>query len=235
MLTILYRACDKELESIPTRVGRPSWFSKVNCFKSLHNSYLNCKYKDQIKIIILMDGDKSILSDEMEKLDYTIIYNKVRSNYNSLQFQLDYSEKISEGNIYFAEDDYLYTLDALDHIYTGVERFGLITGYDHPDRYTNNDDICLGNESIYFHEAKHWRTCESTTCSWAVSRNLISHIIPIAKRFGLEDRLLFRHLYQNNIRLYSPIPGIATTVYEPVISFGIDWKNINMLISNNQT
>ena len=154
LLTILYRACDKELDSIPSRRGRPSWFSKINCFRSLHNSYLNCTYKDQIKIKILMDGDKSILSDEMDKFNYEIIYNKVRSNNLSLQFQLEYAEKHSEGNVYFIEDDYLHTEDALDFIYIGVEKFGLITGYDHPDRYTHNDDICLGKESIYFYISK---------------------------------------------------------------------------------
>lgn len=234
MLNILYRACDKELESVPSRKGRPPWFSKINCFRSLHNSYLNCRYKDQIKIKILMDGDKSILSDEMEKFNYEIIYNKVESNSLSLQFQLEYAEKHSNGNVYFIEDDYLHTEDALDFIYTGVERFGLITGYDHPDRYTCKNDISLGKEFIYFYNGKHWRTCESTTCSWAVSRNLAPTVIPIAKHFGLNDREMFRHLYKNNIRLHSTIPAISTTVHEPVMSFGFDWQQLNFILSTQK-
>jgi hypothetical protein len=227
MLTILYRACDKELESPPTRKGRPFWFSKLNCFRSLYDSYQKSKFKNQIKLIMLMDGDECVLSNEAKKLGCDIIFNKVGSNIGSLTYQLQYAEKIEQGNIYFLEDDYLHTHDAIDIIYSGIDKFDLITGYDHYDRYTRTDDVCYNKESIHYYAEKHWRTCESTTCTWAVSRKLISKIMPIANHFMLNDRDLFRFLYLNNIRLYSPITAVSTHVHEPYMSPGIDWKHIN--------
>jgi len=63
MITILYRGCDLELNFPPTREGRPLWFSKINNFKTIHNSIINSKFKDEIKLIALMDGNESNLSN----------------------------------------------------------------------------------------------------------------------------------------------------------------------------
>lgn len=117
--------------------------------------------------------------------------------------------------------------NAIDCIYIGVKKFGLITGYDCSDRYTRDDDICKGQESIYYHKGVHWRTAESTTCTWAVSKEMKDRVISYSKNHGLSDRNMFRHMYSNGIRLYQPIPGVSTHVHEPFMSPGIDWEKIN--------
>lgn len=226
MLTILYRGCDKELEYLPSRQGRPQWFSKINNFKSIHNSIVNSKFKDEIKLIALMDGKKSILTDFILSLNYDLVFINAGSNNESLKFQLNFSKQFNT-DLYFLEDDYLHRPDAMNHIINGVNRFDLVTGYDHFDRYTRTDDISRDRESIFFHEGIHWRTCESTTCTWAVSKRIAKTIIPIAEHFLLNDRDFFRYLHTKQIRLHSTMPGVSTHVHEPYMSPGINWENIN--------
>ena len=226
MLTILYRSCDKEIKNL-SRAGRPSWFNKLNCFKSIHNSIQKSQYKNSIKLITIMDGKPSELSEYIKSLNYEIYFCEKYSNLESLKFVLEFSKQFKSNDIYFIEDDYLHLDTAIDCLYTGVSSFGLVTGYDHMDRYTRNDDICKSNESIYYTNNRHWRTCESTTCSWAVSSGLYDTVISAAEHFLLNDRDLFRYLYTKNIRLHSPVPGVTTHIHEPYMSPGIDWEKIN--------
>jgi hypothetical protein len=227
MLHILYRACNKELEYPAQRKERPFWFCKLKCFASLHNSIKNSKYNTSIKVTILMDGQESRLTEYINYLGYDINYYNFSSNRLSLQNQLMYSHKIKEQNIYFLEDDYLHLPNAIDILYDGVETLNLISGYDHMDRYTRNDNIdekmniCLINN-------KHWRTAESTTCSWLVSRKISNTVIHAASTFLLEDRALFRYLNKNNnIQLYTPITGVTTHVRKDEMSPGVEWEKIN--------
>jgi len=232
MLTILYRACNKELEYPPQRTARPSWFSKINCFNSLHQSILNSKYKDDIRLIVNMDGDKSNLSDFIEGLGYDIIYNKFYSGPKSYIYQLNYAEnEMHDSDIYFLEDDYLHTLDAIDHMYLAIPRFGLVTGYDHLDRYTRTDDISNNKESLFFYNNRHWRTAESTTLTWAVSQKFKQIVLDYNKKWQKNnnwvDREMFRDMYHYGIRLHQPIPAIASHIHSPFLSPGIDWEFIN--------
>lgn len=226
MLTILYRGCDKELEYPPSRQGRPSWFSKINNFKTIHNSITNSTFRDKIKLIALMDGEKSELTDYISSLKYDIIYVNANSNNASLKYQLNFSKQF-DTHLYFLEDDYLHKKDAMYHIMNGLDKFDLVTGYDHYDRYTRNDDISKDKESVFFHEGIHWRTCESTTCTWAASKKIAKGIIPIAEYFLLNDRDFFRYLYTQGIKLHNTIPGVSTHVHEPYMSPGTNWEDIN--------
>jgi hypothetical protein len=226
MITILYRGCDKELESVPSRNGRPSWFSKINNFKSIHHSIINSKFRNQIKLISLMDGDKSSLTDLISSFNYEILYIKAGSNNNSLKYQLNFAKDLGT-DLYFLEDDYIHVPEAMNHIINGIKKFKLVTGYDHNDRYTRTDDTTKDKESIFFHEGIHWRTCESTTCTWAVDKNVFEEIFPIVNKYLLEDREFFRELYRNGIKLHSTIPGVSTHVHDPFMSPGIKWKEIS--------
>ena len=249
MLTILYRGCDKEWQTPSTQPNRPHWFSKINCFNSLHLSLLNSKYKENIKLIVFMDGDKSPMSDFMESCGYDLIYLKFNSGLKSLMYQLNFSNDIDE-DIYFLEDDHLHRIDAIDHLYTGVRKFGLVTGWDNMDRYTRKDDITYNHESIKFYEGIHWRTADSTGLSYLVAKEIKQIIVNTQKQLGWQDRAFFIHLYhQYGIRLWQPIPGVSTNiVLQPItylthpnhdkslsgvwtsaMSPGIDWEEINNL------
>ena len=216
-INIIYRGCNLESPKDPLRKGRPEGFDKTDCFYTLHRTIENSNNID--KIFIIIDGDKGFLSDYIESLGYDITYINVRSNEKSLKYCYNLASSIPDSNnIYFVEDDYWHTENALNVINEGINNFDLVTGYDHMDRYTRTDDITHGKEYIKLSENYYWRTAESTTCTWAVSRALYDKVADIAKEELLNDRSFFRRLYQSNIRLHTPIPAVSTHLMSDYIS-----------------
>jgi hypothetical protein len=129
--------------------------------------------------------------------------------------------------IYFVEDDYLHLDKSINVIFNGVKHFNLVNGYDHLDRYIRDDDLTKDKESIAFLNSTncHWRTSESTCCTWASTRKMWNLIKASARHYKLEDRKFFRNLLKNNIRLWVPMPGVTTQV-DDKLSPGIDWEKI---------
>jgi len=216
-LNIIYRGCNLESPDSTLRPGRPGGFNKIDCFYTLHRSIQNSSNIG--KIFIIIDGNEGFLSNYIKDLGYEITYIDVKSNEKSLKYCYNLVSSIDDNNnIYFVEDDYWHTEDAIDIINEGVNNFNLVTGYDHMDRYTRTDDVTYGKEYIKLSENHYWRTSESTTCTWAVDRNTYDKIHDIAKEELLNDRVFFRKLYLNNIRLHTPIPSVSTHLMENFIS-----------------
>lgn len=209
-MNIIYRGCNIESPDTLLRHGRPEGFSKIDCFYTLHRAIKNSNNSVN-KVFIVIDGDKGYLSDYIESLGYDVTYINFKSNEKSLKYCYDLASSLHDlSNIYFIEDDYWHTENAINIINEGVNNFGLVTGYDHMDRYTQVDDISYGKDYIKLSENHYWRTAESTTCTWAVSKEIYNKIASIAKEELLNDRNFFRKLYQSNIRLHTPIPPVST-------------------------
>lgn len=223
MLNIIYRLCENEADG-NLRDIRPSWFNKFNCL----NSFLESAdwAKDKVgKIVFVHDGPEGKLLDTIpSKYEIVKIYDK--DNLSSLLKTFDVANEIG-GDIYFVEDDYLHTLSSIEKIAKALPRFGLVNGYDHPDRYFRTDDdyyelkICFDRESD-----THWRTSESTCCTFAVKEDIYKLIEYDLRRFGLNDRGLFRHLHNKAIPLWTAIPGITSQI-DLHMSPGINWEFIN--------
>ena len=217
-MNIIYRGCNLENPNETLRTGRPDGFDKTECFYTLHRSISKCK--DISNVYIIIDGDTGYLSDYIEELGYNIIYIDKKSNESSLKYCYDFAYSLEDNNnIYFIEDDYWHLENALNVINEGINTFGLVTGYDHMDRYVQTDDITYGNEFIKLSENYYWRTAESTTCTWAVSKNIYKEVYNIARNELLQDRNFFRRLLvEKYLRLYTPIPAVSTHIYNGVIS-----------------
>lgn len=217
-LNIIYRGCNLEDPSTPKRAGRPFNFNKIDCFKTLDRAIKN--YDNVGKIIILIDGAPGYLSEFIESIGYDVQYITLKSNAKSLQYCYEIANQLDDSdNLYFIEDDYWHSPNALQILNEGVEAFGLVTGYDHMDRYTQQTDITYGQEYIFLTNSCHWRSAESTTCTWAASREVYNQIHSTASYHLLEDRNFFRTLAtQNNLRLFTPIPAVSTHMMEDYMS-----------------
>jgi hypothetical protein len=195
---------------------------------------MNSKFKDDMKFTVLMQegGDMpSVLYSLIMEKGCDIIFHKGSSDLESKTNQIEYYKTNVQPfhhDVYMVEDDYLHTVDALDCIYLGAKKFGLVTGFDCMDRYTRDDDVTSGKDFIYFHEGKHWRTAESTTNTWAASSDMMSRILPYAVHYGTYDRVMFRHMYyQEGIRIHQPMTGVSCHVHEGLMSPGVDWELVN--------
>jgi hypothetical protein len=225
MINIIYRFCNNPCSE---RHNRPEWFSKINCFESLYQNFIT---KDNYKLYCIQDGEDGVLTSFIQtknKIEKFININ-YKSNAASLDFCLNYADNIKDGDFYFVEDDFLHRANSHIILEEGLHKFNLISLYDHLDRYTVQDDITKNCESIDISRSSYWRTAESTTCTWACTRQLWEQIKNNAKHFNLNDRDFFRSLIQKNIRLWTPIKAYSTHCMNHLLSPLINWKNINNL------
>lgn len=223
MINIIYRFCNTPCGE---RHNRPDWFSKITCFESL---YKNFAIKDNYKIYCIQDGEDDQLTyfiKSKNKIERFININ-YKSNAASLDFCLNYADSLKEGDFYFIEDDFLHRKNSDKILQEGLNKFNLISLYDHLDRYTVDDDVTKNCESISLTESSYWRTAESTTCTWACTRNMWDLIKQDAKKFNLQDRGFFRHLISKNIKLWTPIKAYSTHCMNHLLSPLINWKKIN--------
>jgi hypothetical protein len=232
---VIYRCCDSELDKKTFKIIRPDWFCKLKCFKSSID-YIDW---DTTDFFVIYDGEEN-----SSFYKYIIGYEKVsikrisvKSNRLSLLETFKYADAAFDNGyevVYFLEDDYLHTTNGINKILQGAQSFGLVTGFDHLDRYKRTDDITNGKDQIAFSKKTncHWRTAESTTCTWACNKEMWTKIRVDARNFELQDRRFFRHLYsEKGIRLWTPIPGVSTTLDITTFSPGIDWEYINSSVN----
>lgn len=226
-MNIIYRCAEDPLTINYRPKGTlPDWLDKRKCFKSLIDSLKNANKSHDIYVV--HDGPIGPLEKYMKQFHVTKYIN---IDFSSNSRSQDYCIKLGKhlnGDTYFLEDDYLHLPQAIPILEEGINKFGLISGYDHIDRYVLTDDITYKNEEISLTESSHWRTAEATTCTWAASKEVLNIISDDALRFNIEDRAFFRHLYtEKRIRLWQTIPGVSTHITTKYRSPLIDWENFN--------
>lgn len=209
---------------------RPSWFDKRVCFKSLYDSVVASNIKCDITVIMDNAGQGN-LEEYVRKFDVSVVPINHRSHIKSLMMAYDMIDSIKDNeHIYLVEDDYLHTSDAIAILNEGINKFEMVTCYDHPDRYDVNvrcTDVTQGNEMIDISESTHWRTIEATTHTFGFSRHRYE-VIKDYLRIYTEDRPLFRRLYlDRGLRLWSPMLGRSTHLNRFLMSPFVDWEEVN--------
>lgn len=223
MLNIIYRLCENEADG-RLRPHRPTWFSKQKCLSSFLSSVKLAENRIE-KIVFVHDGPGDILLNSIPK-EFEVVKIHDSSNASSLYKTFEIADQIG-GNIYFVEDDYLHLPHSITQIDIVLSKYKLVNGYDHPDRYTRTDDINYKLKLEFdFESGLHWRTAESTCCTYAVEEQTYKQIAPVIREYGLNDRGLFRHLHGIGVPLWTSIPGITSQI-DTNLSPGIDWKRYN--------
>jgi hypothetical protein len=223
-IDIIYRCCEAEVDP-PYKWIRPTWFSKIHCLQTFLKALDTSK--DIISsVTFLHDGVLGKLYNNIPK-QYKIESVNYKNNEKSLLRTFDIVDSLNGDCIYFVEDDYLHLENSINVIFEGVKKLKLVNGYDHLDRYIRDDDMTKDKESIVFLKETncHWRTAESTCCTWASTRTMWNSIKESARYYKLEDRKFFRNLIKNKIRLWTPMPGVTTQV-DDKLSPGIEWNKL---------
>ena len=219
----IYRACNAEIDHKDFKDERPEWFSKKSCFKSFLDSN-----RDEMDIYVIFDGDPNCELATYIKSQHITGFIKInyRNNGLSLLSCYELAHKLDFDGVYFLEDDYLHTIDGISVLSDGIRSFpkNILTLYDHPDRYTRDDDVTRGKEEIYLSKLAHWRTAESTTCTVAMTKDMFESIRRDMMMFTNADRPMYRYLIDKNIRLLTPIIGRSTHVNKYFMSPLMDWS-----------
>jgi hypothetical protein len=225
----IYRACNAELAAADFKPERPAWFDKRRCFQSL----LQAAQGQDLKIQVLFDGDpdcdfagylRSQPVAGFTGIDY-------RNNGLSLLACYELAASLEDDAVYFLEDDYLHEPGAIRLLKEGLAAVpgGLFTLYDHPDRYTRNDDVVEGRQEVLLTATSHWRSAESTTCTVAMAYPVFRRIRRDMMMFTNHDRAMFRFLStERGLSLYSPLPGVATHLSQDFFGPLVDWEAANL-------
>jgi hypothetical protein len=142
--------------------------------------------------------------------------------------------------VYFVEDDYLHTPDALVKLVEFFEEKhpDYATLYDHPARYNGQDFDRPGGEQIIHSGSHHWRTQESTCMTFAARvETLRWDYARISAYLGTvhpQDRELFMHLQslgryprcKPQRTLWGPIPSLATHCETEWLAPCVNWEAI---------
>ena len=235
-LSVIYRACPLELDN--HKPGRPAFFDKEKCYKSFYNSFA---HKSDIHIV--WDGNTdNRLYKCIEQTSHSVKIHQinVKNNQRSLEYCYDLAYKLPNPYVYFCEDDYMYLPNSYEFMIDALKLgYNPLTLYEHLDRFLFDDvtklyvggtDETIGQDYIGLTKFGRVRTVESTTCSFACSKNLFDYIKDHLYRFNTDgigaplDRPLWRYVNSNlNIRLWSAIPGLACHMVLPLTPF-IDWN-----------
>jgi hypothetical protein len=234
-ISIIYRACNRELNTGEFNISRPYWFCKKKCWRNFFNEFGN---RSDVEILVVFDGNENDeLASYIRKYTNNILYLNNVGNLNSLLFCYDTAKTVDSEFIMFSEDDYLWLDKSCDILIEGLDKFkthGSVSLYHHPDRIFRNDDITLGHEYITITNSCYWRTAESNTFTFGISKDIFLRYYQEFINCGISDRLLFINLLKKyNFRHFVPISERvgATHVNRFFSTLFIDWERYNHSIN----
>ena len=225
--------------------------------KSLINSINYCKDKYpnlKIETIIIEDNSTQINLSKIEKiiekeniqilkLDHEKFKNKIIkqkttqtfSNLASLYQSFEIGKEKGDDLIFFVEDDYLHLETMLEEMIVTYERISsqinkdiFMCPSDYPFFYTNNDktNILIGNK-------RHWRTINSTLCTFMISKNLLinywENLVKTCENRNDPFEKYINEIYKKEICI-SPLKSLSVHFTNINSSYGIspfiDYKKI---------
>jgi len=161
------------------------------------------------------------------------------SNAGAFMYAVDYAIKHFEDSdqIYFAEDDYIYTKNAPQIIKEGLSISHYTSGYDHPDKYINHSDggpnpfIRDGGEltRVLVTDNTHWKYTNSFCMTFATTVKIIKEDLDIYKKYCSTshpyDFQMFTELISTKSRkLVSSIPAVSTHGETEWLAKFVDWE-----------
>lgn len=197
---------------IPPFFGRDKWAMVQAC----HKSFLAAGGTEITKIYMLDDCPPTW---QKYFKDYGQVYpgswGKKVSLYNTLEVGSQ-----SGDDCLFLEDDYLWRPNTLQPMMAGLNNFGMVSPYDHPDAYQPNEPM-----QVYQLGNLIWRRCRTNTHTFAVKRDiLINHFDDF--HYGLHDWQMWTKLDIEGQRLYTPVISFATHLVTTKLAYNVNWEEV---------
>ena len=166
--------------------------------------------------------NKSNIENKFKSIDLDSFKNKIKSGYSKAKFSnmanfytsLTIANGESADIIYFVEDDYLHSEDAITEMIFAYEKFSTIFSRDlvllpsdYPYLYTKDEAT-----KIYLGEKYHWRLVSESLVTFMTSKSVIDENYNNLEKMGIEwtdpwEKPL-HNVYNSNPCL-SPIPSLA--------------------------
>ena len=148
---------------------------------------------------------------------------------------LDWALGLNDSDVvYFLENDYLHTMDALDVLFDGFSMGAeVITLYDHPDKYDPSHPLFSYMDShtrVFLGSTRHWKTAFSTTMTFAANVGFLRKYERIFRRWTSgrhpRDFAIFNELMEKGVCVISPMPATSTHGETAFLAPLVDWSRM---------
>lgn len=222
-------------QDLPNRT-RPTWFSKVKCFRNFGET-INNDLADYTFIHDNKFGPPAdyILKDSKGFLDTITCGTEAESFLKTMDYVLSCNNLSDDTIIYFLEDDYLHKPGWCKAL---IEGFKLGADYlslhDHADKYRDYPDL---KSKILLSETTHWRTTPSTCNTFACKLKTLRQDAEIHRKYSenlkiTQDWAKFEDLQSRGRVLLSSIPGLSTHCVPRDLSPITDWEILQSQTTN---
>ena len=192
--------------------------------------------------------NQSNIEHKLKSIDLGNFKDKIKSGYSKAKFSnmanfytsLMIAKKESADIIYFVEDDYLHSEDAITEMIFAYEKLSTIFSKDivllpsdYPYLYSKDEAT-----KIYLGEKYHWRLVSESLVTFMTSKKIIESNYEILEKMGIEwidpwEKPL-HNIYNSNPCL-SPIPSLAVHCANVNSVFGISpFINLKELWEKNK-
>ncbi len=178
--------------------------------------------------------NKSNIENKFKSIDLDSFKNKIKSGYSNAKFSnmanfytsLMIAKEERADIIYFVEDDYLHSEDAITEMIFAYEKFNTIFSKDlvllpsdYPYLYAKDEAT-----KIYLGEKYHWRLVSESLVTFMTSKEVIEENYNNLEKMGIEwtdpwEKPL-HNIYNSNPCL-SPVPSLAVHCANINSVFGI--------------
>lgn len=202
---------------------KPEYVTKTNCLRSFVKNF-----GDDGLNIIFDNCKNETMTACMEIAPNAKVVGTSLGNAGSFLYSLDMALQLPDDEVVlFQEDDYLFRKGSRQALLEGLEIADLVTLYDHSDKYLQQN---LRPEYILLSQSCHWRTCASTTMTFASTvgtlRKCESSIRKWVSGAHPDDHRMFCELNQQGYFLISALPAFATHGETAWLAPLIDWEKV---------
>lgn len=218
MMHIYYRISDR---GYPKQ--KPAYVTPENCIRNFISNFCN---GDTSELTIIADncGDETV--SMIRRVTGLDPIRTSLGNAGSFRFLLDEALKLEDDTIiYSVEQDYLHRKGSRQALLEGLEIADYVSLYDHIDKYMQQN---LRPEYILRTNTTHWRTCISTTMTFAAKvgtlRKCESSIRKWTSGAHPDDHRMFCELGSAGYTLISALPAFCSHGETAFLSPGVDWE-----------
>jgi len=240
-LTVILRCCGRTGVA-PNNTPRISGTDRLElilkCIKSLVESINNSKHK--VKLIVLDDHSddiskqkiKSIIETCTESVEFIELLDRPNNfihPYNWSAYEQFRYGKESDGLVYFVEDDYLHSLDAIKSMIEAFYFFRQLTDLNnvaiYPYDSTHNYNSMSYPARLFYLQQRLWRTTTKSANTMLIHSSDVNEYWPLFEKlatgYGVDETnedITINRLWSNGVNqggpiiLFSPIPSVAAHI-----------------------
>jgi len=195
----------------PPFFGRDKWKMVETC----NNTFLKA---GACKRIYILDNYPE-KRQYFEQFGEVYCINKGKIGSRNYAFEIGRKQ---EGKILFLEDDYLWRPNTLPLLEKSLDRFKIVTPYNHADHYPEEG---VRSWELTKYAGYSWRHCQTSTHTFATHSEILKAYYDIFVN-SPKDWIMFTELEIRGVPLFCPAYSMATHLVKGKLALDTDWGEL---------